>query len=148
MIAAALRSRCGRENIRMTQADVAAPVGAEAGRRSATIGIIVLGALLTFLATGYVPLTGNNVFHLHLLMETYNLDQFRDDAFVQTMPLYSSGFWLVFAGAGEFIDPKIFAGCSRRGCCFSPPPFTWRGRWASRTFACCSCSPPCWRCPT
>lgn len=64
--------------------------------------------LLSFLFSGYVPVFNNNVYHLPILLQSYDLPQFQDDAFIQSLRHFSSGFWLVFAGAGRHVDPIIF----------------------------------------
>ncbi len=69
---------------------------------------IVAATLLSVLFTGYVPYFNNNIYHLPILKADYDLPQFADDAFVQSLRHFSSGFWMLFAGSARFIAPKLF----------------------------------------
>ncbi|MCL6706842.1 hypothetical protein M8R20_07515 [Pseudomonas sp. R2.Fl] len=70
--------------------------------------VLFPATLLSFLFSGYVPVLNNNVYHLPIMLRSYDLPQFHDDAFVQSLRHFSSGFWLVFAGIGRHVDPKLF----------------------------------------
>ncbi|MDE1187844.1 MAG: hypothetical protein PW844_15385 [Pantoea sp.] len=64
--------------------------------------------LVSFLLSGYLPLYNNNIYHTPILLKTYDLPQFANDAFVQSLRYFSSGFWIVFAGAGFYVNVKVF----------------------------------------
>jgi hypothetical protein len=63
--------------------------------------LCVGAALLSLLFTGWVFGVDNNVFHLPILHRLYDADQFRGDAFVQSLRHYSSGIWLLLAGRAD-----------------------------------------------
>jgi hypothetical protein len=71
---------------------------------------LVPATLISFLFSGYIPLTNNNIYHIHILLQNYDLTQFSDDPFVQSLRNFSSGFWILFAGAGRYINVKVFLG--------------------------------------
>jgi hypothetical protein len=72
--------------------------------------LLPFATIFSFFLTGYVPALSNNIYHLPILMRDYDLAQFKDDEFVQSLRHFSSGFWIVFAGAGKQLNPKIFLG--------------------------------------
>lgn len=69
---------------------------------------VLLATLLSVVFTGFVPFFNNNIYHLPILRGDYDLPQFADDTFVQSLRHFSSGFWMVFAGSAAFIPPKLF----------------------------------------
>lgn len=70
--------------------------------------VVLLATVLSFLRTGYLPIDNNNVYHLPILMNSFALPQFASDPFIQSLQHFSSGFWIVFTGAGEIVNPKLF----------------------------------------
>jgi hypothetical protein len=67
-----------------------------------TVIISVLAALLSVLFTGSVFGVDNHVFHLPIIHDLYNEDQFRNDAFIQSLRHYSSGIWLLLSGSSAY----------------------------------------------
>ena len=76
--------------------------------RVSPVFMLLPATVLTFLCTGYLPITDNNIYHLPILLGTYDLPQFADDPFIQSLRHFSSGFWIVFAGIGRVVEPKAF----------------------------------------
>lgn len=70
------------------------------------VALLLAATLLSTLYSGLVPLFNNNIYHLPILRGDYDLPQFAQDAFVQSLRRFSSGFWLTFAGSSSFIEPK------------------------------------------
>jgi hypothetical protein len=64
--------------------------------------ISVLAASLSVLFTGSVFGVYNHVFHLPIIHDLYSEDQFRNDAFVQSLRHYSSGIWLLLSGSSAY----------------------------------------------
>lgn len=71
---------------------------------------LVPATLLSFAFTGYIPVFNNNIYHTPILLQTYELPQFANDAFIQSLRSFSSGFWILFAGAGHVVDVELFLG--------------------------------------
>ena len=63
-------------------------------------------SLASCLLTGFSFGVGNNIFHLPIIFQLFDLDQFKDDLFIQSLRYYSSGFWHVLSGAHCFLDIK------------------------------------------
>lgn len=70
--------------------------------------LIAAVTVISFPYSGYSPVFNNNIYHIPLLLESYDLPQFADDAFIQSLRNFSSGFWLLFAGAGQVVGVKLF----------------------------------------
>jgi hypothetical protein len=70
--------------------------------------LLIPATLFTFLFSGFIPIFNNNIYHTPILLKTYDLPQFTDDPFVQSLRHYSSGFWMIFAGVGNVVDVKLF----------------------------------------
>lgn len=70
--------------------------------------LIAAVTVISFLYSGYSPLFYNSIYHIPLLLESYDLPQFSGDPFVQSLRHFSSGFWILFSGAGHVIDVKLF----------------------------------------
>jgi hypothetical protein len=70
--------------------------------------LIAAATLISFLCSGYSPIFNNNIYHIPILLRSYDLPQFADDAFIQSLRNFSSGFWLLFAGAGHVVGVKLF----------------------------------------
>jgi hypothetical protein len=64
--------------------------------------------VISFLYSGYSPIFNNNIYHIPLLLESYDLPQFSGDPFIQSLRHFSSGFWILFAGAGHVVGVKLF----------------------------------------
>jgi len=64
--------------------------------------------VISFLYSGYSPAYNNNIYHIPILLESYDLPQFSEDPFIQSLRNFSSGFWIVFAGAGRLVGVKPF----------------------------------------
>ncbi|MCB8882197.1 hypothetical protein ACELLULO517_18265 [Acidisoma cellulosilytica] len=58
----------------------------------------LLGTVLSLLSTGYLFATGNNLFHLGIIGALYDLPQYQNDAFIQSLRHYASGPWLILSG--------------------------------------------------
>ena len=71
------------------------------------LALTALGAALSLLATGTAPFADNNVFHLPILGRLYDLPQFADDPFMQSLRFFASGFWQGLAGSDRLIDPGL-----------------------------------------
>lgn len=65
------------------------------------------GALLSLVVTGYAFPAGNNVFHLPIVARLWDLPEFADDAFVQSLRHFSSGLWMVLAGSADRVEPRV-----------------------------------------
>ena len=70
--------------------------------------LIAAVTVISFLYSGYSPVFNNNIYHIPLLLESYDLPQFSGDAFIQSLRHFSSGFWILFAGAGQVVGVKLF----------------------------------------
>ena len=83
--------------------------GAEAiGRVSAAWldpALVLLGAALSLAATGFVFGLDNNLFQLPILGRLYDLPQFADDPFQQSLRHYASGVWRLLEGSDRWIAP-------------------------------------------
>ena len=67
-----------------------------------TAAICAAASLVSLLFTGSVFGIDNHVFHLPIIHRLYDEDQFRSDAFTQSLRYYSSGVWLLLAGAEQY----------------------------------------------
>ena len=65
-------------------------------------GICLVASLISLLFTGSVFGLDNHLFHLPIIHRLYDDDQFRNDAFIQSLRYYSSGLWLVLAGSERY----------------------------------------------
>lgn len=74
--------------------------------------LIAAATVISFLYSGYSPIFNNNIYHVPILLKSYDLPQFSDDAFIQSLRNFSSGFWLLFAGAGHVVGVKLFLALS------------------------------------
>ncbi len=70
--------------------------------RTQIIAICAGASLVSLLFTGFVFGIDNNLFHLPILHRLYDEDQFRSDAFMQSLRYYSSGIWLLLAGTDKY----------------------------------------------
>ena len=61
--------------------------------------ICSVASLVSLLFTGSVFGIDNHVFHLPIIHRLYDEDQFRSDAFIQSLRYYSSGIWLLLGGS-------------------------------------------------
>jgi hypothetical protein len=61
--------------------------------------ICSVASLVSLLFTGSVFGIDNHIFHLPIIHRLYDEDQFRSDAFIQSLRYYSSGIWLLLAGS-------------------------------------------------
>lgn len=68
------------------------------------IVLSVLAALISLLWSGYVFGTNNNIFHLPIIADLYDLPQFQDDMFTQSLRYFSSGVWMLLAGAEKYVS--------------------------------------------
>ncbi|MEH3122149.1 MAG: hypothetical protein PGN16_09245 [Sphingomonas phyllosphaerae] len=64
-------------------------------QRLGPVVIAFLCAWLTIAITGHQSGAGNNLFHLPILTGLYDQQNFRGDAFVQSIRFYASGFWML-----------------------------------------------------
>lgn len=79
-----------------------------AGRTQRTLEWCVLllaGTALSWLSTGFVFGTNNNVYHLPIVGALFDLPQFEGDAFVQSLRGFSSGLWMLLEGSDRVVDP-------------------------------------------
>jgi hypothetical protein len=72
-----------------------------------TLALSLLGASLSLLISGFVWGTNNALFHLPIVASLYNEPQFANDAFIQSLRYYASGFWLVFRGSASWLSPTL-----------------------------------------
>lgn len=70
--------------------------------------VVALATVLSFVRTGYLPINNNNIYHIPILKASFDLPQFANDPFVQSLRHFSSGFWMIFTGAGHVVDIKLF----------------------------------------
>jgi hypothetical protein len=56
------------------------------------------------LFTGFSFGVNNNIFHLPIIFNLFDLDQFKEDLFIQSLRHYSSGFWFFLNGAHRHLD--------------------------------------------
>ena len=69
------------------------------------------GSLLSIAITGFLFGIDNNEFHLPIVGSLYNEPQFANDAFIQSLRHFASGFWLLLEGVDRYIAPYwIFLG--------------------------------------
>lgn len=61
--------------------------------------IALAGAALSLCASGFIAGHNNNLFHLPILARLYDLPQFADDPFIQSLRYYSAGLWRLLAGS-------------------------------------------------
>ncbi|MGO8846972.1 MAG: hypothetical protein ACLQFI_16890 [Methylocella sp.] len=66
---------------------------------------VAVGTLVSLAITGFVFGTNNNVFHLPIVAELYNEPQFAKDEFMQSLPYYASGPWILLRGSASYVDP-------------------------------------------
>ncbi|MGY5803390.1 hypothetical protein ACXHMN_18835 [Rhizobium sp. LEGMi12c] len=71
---------------------------------------VLVATILSFIRTGYLPIDNNNIYHLPILLRSFDQPQFADDAFIQSLRNFASGFWILFSGAGHIINVKLFLG--------------------------------------
>lgn len=69
-------------------------------------GLASIGALLSLAASGLVIFANNNLFHLPIVGQLYDLPQFAQDPFIQSLRQFSSGFWQALAGSDRFVAPE------------------------------------------
>jgi hypothetical protein len=88
-----------------------------ATKNQSFLAAAALGTALSMALTGYVTGLWNNLFHLPILAGLSTLPQFARDPFIQSLPHYASGFWLMLAGVapGDAAFPLLagFAVASR-----------------------------------
>ncbi len=68
---------------------------------------VIVGAILSLVATGYVFGIDNNSYHLPIVAALYDEPQFRSDAFIQSLRHYAAGPWLLLAGSDRILDPHV-----------------------------------------
>ena len=67
----------------------------------ALAAVILFCALLSIAISGHRSGFSNNIFHLPILERLYNEPQFGNDAFVQSLRHYASGFWMLLDGVAS-----------------------------------------------
>lgn len=67
--------------------------------------VSLLGAALSLIVTGFVFGANNNIYHLPIVASLYDEPQFAHDPFIQSLRYFASGFWLLFRGTSESINP-------------------------------------------
>jgi hypothetical protein len=67
-----------------------------------TAAICAVVSMASLLFTGSVFGVDNHLFHLPIVHRLFNEDQFSNDAFIQSLRYYSSGIWLLLAGAERY----------------------------------------------
>ena len=72
--------------------------------------LLSAGAALSWLSTGFVFGTNNNVYHLPIVGALFSLPPFADDAFIQSLRGFSSGWWMLLEGSDRSIDPVVLFG--------------------------------------
>ena len=94
-------------------------------------------AVASCLFSGFSFGVNNNIFHLPIIFQLFDLDQFKEDLFIQSLRHYSSGFWFLLTGASRLFDINhlflfLFI-CSRFAfffgfllCCSLFSSLTWR----------------------
>jgi hypothetical protein len=79
--------------------------------RDAKFGTLICaslsGSLLSLLITGYSFPGPNNIFHLPIVGLLYELPQFKDDPFIQSLRHFAAGPWLTLRGSSSYIEPKL-----------------------------------------
>lgn len=74
------------------------------------VAILAAGSALSWLLTGHVFGRSNNVFQLPIVAGLPLRPGFENDAFVQTLPAFASGLWMLLAGsAAAWPAPSSFA---------------------------------------
>ncbi len=64
---------------------------------------------LSLIITGYAFGHINNIFHLPILLSLYDLPQYENDVFIQSLRHFSSGVWMILGGLGEYVyAPVLF----------------------------------------
>jgi hypothetical protein len=83
----------------------------EATRRYGFPIAALTGTALSMAMTGHVTGLWNNLFHLPILAGLAGMPQFARDPFIQSLPHYASGFWLMLAGVapGDKAWPLLLA---------------------------------------
>jgi len=71
----------------------------------------LLFAAFSCFFTGFTFGVNNNVFHLPIIFNLFDLNQFKEDLFIQSLRYYSSGFWHLLRGAYCFGDIKVLFLC-------------------------------------
>ena len=61
-------------------------------------------AIASYLFTGFSFGVSNNIFHLPIIFRLFDLDQFKEDLFIQSLRHYSSGLWFLLNGAHRLLD--------------------------------------------
>jgi hypothetical protein len=79
---------------------------AQARFRQATL-VAIVGAALSILRSGYAPGFSNNLFHYAILGRLYDLPQFQNDTFIQSLRYFVSGLWIVLSGAATGDNASI-----------------------------------------
>lgn len=74
----------------------------ERGFQSDLLMAAVAGVLSVCLS-GYAFGVSNNLFHLSIVAGLYDLPQFQDDMFTQSLRYFSSGLWMLLAGSDAYI---------------------------------------------
>lgn len=69
-------------------------------------GATVFGTIISMAITGYAFPDNNNVFHLPIVGELYNLPEFANDPFIQSLRYFASGLWMILAGSDRWIEPR------------------------------------------
>ena len=99
-----------------------------AGRVAPGLGLLLITAALgggfSILCTGVVFGYGNQLFHLPIVGALYDLPQFQNDPFIQSLRNFASGIWQVLAGIDRFVPPE---------------PLLAAALWASRTLTLFAC---------
>ena len=79
-------------------------------RKKNDLGLIAcsatVAAIVSLLITGFLFPVGNNLFHLPIVANLYDLPQFSNDTFIQSLRLYSSGVWILLKGADAVVPAR------------------------------------------
>lgn len=69
-------------------------------------GATAFGTIISLAITGYAFPDNNNVFHLPIVGELYNLPEFANDPYIQSLRYFASGLWMILAGSARWIEPR------------------------------------------
>ncbi|MFT0879124.1 hypothetical protein VRZ08_21340 [Rhodopseudomonas sp. G2_2311] len=70
-------------------------------------GATAFGTILSIAITGYAFPDNNNVFHLPIVGELYNLPELAADPYIQSLRHFASGLWMILEGSARWIDPRL-----------------------------------------
>lgn len=73
------------------------------------VALAIAASCLSLIITGYAFGHNNNVFHLPILLSLYDLPQYGNDVFIQSLRHFSSGVWMILGGLGKYVyAPFLF----------------------------------------